>query len=186
MAGAAKCRNDILSAAVLLHRKANRPSCRYVHVNVLVSLADGSVTVWKGHFVNVQSLTYGQDGTLYSTDIVGNVVSWSADGKPWVLAEPENFTPNQAWNLRASPGGDALAVITDGSVRLLSSKPAPLRSTVIANTPANLRHFPQAFTFLPDGKGLVSGGEDGRVLVWSVPALELSRAVIDPALAKAK
>ncbi len=152
----------------------------------VVSLADGSVRTllgekgWlkgTGHGVNIESIAWGKDGRMFSSDMVGLVNAWSVEGKAQNIVALD-MRPRPTWALTLSPDEASLAMIVEGTLelhapdgKLLATQPAP-------------RHFPQSLAFTPDGKTLISGGSDGRILRWSLPELELQGGFSDPALAK--
>jgi WD40 repeat protein len=156
----------------------------------LISLSDGSVRtlVRNGsrsvgvHLGNIVSLTFAKNGRLYSADDSGLINVWSPEGQPALGYVPTGTfgpTTEGLWAVTLSPDGEMLASVAAGDLRLQHVNSFPFSQISKAEQYSIGRPSPLSLVFLPDGKELISGGPDGRILRWSLPELQLIGALTD-------
>jgi WD40 repeat protein/predicted Ser/Thr protein kinase len=135
---------------------------------------DGTVRIWdvaaarersviRGHTKEVWSVAWSADGQrLASASNDGSVRVWDpVSGASLVAISPEGLSP---WTLAFDPRGGTLAVGSiDGPVYLFAAESGALRRVLKANPLSTVR----AVAYTPDGRQLVTTGDDHSLHLWS-------------------
>ncbi|CAI5445765.1 unnamed protein product [Caenorhabditis angaria] len=150
-----------------------------------------NIYIWSFETGNLLDILSGHGSVISAIDVSGNQIvssSWDRTIKVWNIVDSQAETTevsHEAVNVRYSPGGDIIAVLTsDSVVTFYESKmmtflgtieahldldPSRGRNDTITRQNATKSKTFTCFQFSPDGNLLLIGGESNNFGIYSVP-----------------